>query len=150
MKIDRTKYTAHYENGIVVAQWISVEMALDTANGESPIEALDKSQELVQQWYKSKNIPFDTNSVPAGPSPIISVERTSEDVRIANMIRDMYACTHLDGNDGLFSFYTLASAHVETKAVYDVVKNKLVNKESKEILAATEKAVKELNKKQNK
>lgn len=56
MKVDRTKYTAHYENGMVVAQWISVEMALDGANGESPLDALDRSKELVEQWYKSKNI----------------------------------------------------------------------------------------------
>lgn len=74
MKIDRTKYTAHYENGMVVAQWISVEMALDTANGESPLEALDRSQELVQQWYKSKSLPFETNSIPPGPSPIIQIK----------------------------------------------------------------------------
>jgi hypothetical protein len=60
MKIDRTKYTAHYENGVVVAQWISIEMALDGANGESPLDALDRSQELVQQWYKSKNLPFSS------------------------------------------------------------------------------------------
>ena len=74
MKVDRTKYTAHYENGIVVAQWISVEMALDTANGESPLEALDRSQELVQQWYKSKNLPFETNAVPPGPPPVIQIK----------------------------------------------------------------------------
>lgn len=53
MKVDRTKYTAHYENGMVVAQWISVEMALD---GESALDALDLSKELVEKWYKSKNI----------------------------------------------------------------------------------------------
>lgn len=136
MKIDRTKYTAHYENGVVVAQWISVEMALDTSNGESPIEALDKSQELVQQWYKSKNLPFETNSVPPGPPPVINVERTSEDKRIAELIRDIYRCTRLDGDDGLFTYYTLASLNKETRAAYDAMKNKIVSNESKELLEA--------------
>lgn len=137
MKVERTKYTAHYENGIVVAQWISVEMALDANLGENVFSVLDRSKEIVEQWYKSNNIPVESNSMPPGPSPIISVERTSEDIRIADLIRSMYACTRLDGDDGLFSFHTLASTNVETKAVYDVVKNKLVAKESNDLLVAT-------------
>lgn len=56
MKVDRTKYTAHYENGMVVAQWISVEMSLDESAGESPMDALDRSKDIVDKWYKSKNI----------------------------------------------------------------------------------------------
>jgi hypothetical protein len=135
MKIDRTKYTAHYENGVVVAQWVSVEMALDTANGESPLEALDRSQELVQQWYKSKNLPFETNSVPPGPPPVITIERTSEDKRIADLVRDMYACTQLGGDDGLGTYWTVAQLHTETKLAYDVMKKKLVKIESDELLS---------------
>ncbi len=80
MKADRTKYTAHYENGIVVAQWISVEMALDGANGESPLDALDRSQELVQKWYNSKNLPFETNSIPPGPPPVIQVKPEEREI----------------------------------------------------------------------
>ena len=79
MKIDRTKYTAHYENGVVVAQWISVEMALDTSNGESPLDALDKSEELVQQWYNSKNIPFNNSSMPPGPPAELPVINKAEE-----------------------------------------------------------------------
>jgi hypothetical protein len=125
MKIDRTKYTAHYENGVVVAQWISVEMALDTSNGESPLDALDRSQELVQQWYRSKNLPFDTNFVSPGPPPVISVERTSEDKRIADLIRDMYACTDLAGDNGLLSYQKLAASNQEAVAIYNIMLKKL-------------------------
>jgi hypothetical protein len=125
MKIDRTKYTAHYENGVVVAQWVSVEMALDTANGESPLEALDRSQELVQQWYKSKNLPFETNSAPPGPPPVITIERTSEDKRIADLIRDMYTCTELGGDNGLMSYQKVAITNKEAGAVYDLMYKKL-------------------------
>jgi hypothetical protein len=128
MKIDRTKYTAHYENGVVVAQWISVEMALDTANGESPLEALDRSQELVQQWYKSKNIPFEANSVPPGPPPVITIERTSEDKMIAETIRGIYACTELKGDSGLTSYRNIAFGKPETKLAYEVMERKLSKK----------------------
>jgi len=82
MKVDRTKYTAHYENGFIVAQWISVEMALDASNGDSPLAALDKSQELVQEWYKSKNLPFETNSIPPGPSPVIQIKPENREIGI--------------------------------------------------------------------
>lgn len=134
MHVERTKYTAHYENGFVVAQWISVEMAIDDSNAENAISALDRSKELVEQWYKANNATLESTSMPPGPPSTINIERTSEDVRIAELIRSMYACTKLDGDDGLFTFYTLACAHIETKAVYDLVKSGLVAKESKEIL----------------
>jgi len=127
MKIDRTKYTAHYENGVVVAQWISVEMALDTSNGESPLDALDKSQELVQQWYKSKNLPFmEANPQPPGPPPVINVDRTPEDIRVAQLIKDIYACVVLDGEHGLYSYRTLAeTTSKETKSAFDIIEKRL-------------------------
>lgn len=78
MKIDRTKYTAHYENGVVVAQWISVEMALDGANGESPLDALDRSQALVEQWYKSKNLPFTSPSQIGPPTELPVINKAEE------------------------------------------------------------------------
>jgi hypothetical protein len=82
MKVDRTKYTAHYENGIVVSQWISVEMELDGGNGESPLDALDRSQALVEQWYKSKNLPFEQNSVPPGPPQFIQVKPEDREIGV--------------------------------------------------------------------
>lgn len=128
MKIDRTKYTAHYENGVVVAQWVSVEMALDGANGESPLDALDRSQALVEQWYKSKNLPFESNSVPPGPPPIINVQRTSEDKRVAELVADIYKCTNLEGDTGLFSFQKLSTTCKEAGLAYNVMYNKLSKK----------------------
>lgn len=137
MKIDRTKYTAHYENGVIVAQWVSVEMALDAANGESPLDALDRSQALVDQWYKSKNLPFENNTVPPAPPPIINVQRTSEDVRIAELVRDIYACTQLSGDNGLWSYSKLATTCEEAKLAYEVMGKKLRAKGSQELLDAT-------------
>ena len=126
MKFDRTKYTAHYENGVVVAQWISVEASIDSSMGESPLDALDKSQELVQQWYKSKNLPFDSNAIPPGPPPVITIERTSETERIAKLIKDIYACTELKGDNGLLSYAKVAATTSrETQEVYDIMYRKL-------------------------
>lgn len=137
MKFDRTKYTAHYENGVVVAQWISVEASIDSSMGESPLDALDRSQELVQQWYKSKNLPFDSNVIPPGPPPVINVERTSEDVRVAKLIKDIYACTELEGENGLWTYSKLAETNTEAKAAYEIMGKKLRKKGSQELLDAT-------------
>ena len=128
MKFDRTKYTAHYENGVVVAQWISVEASIDSSMGESPLDALDKSQELVQQWYKSKNLPFDSNAIPPGPPAVITIERTSETERIAKLIKDIYACTELEGDNGLLSYSKLAGTNRESQNCFDIMFMKLSNK----------------------
>lgn len=125
MKFDRTKYTAHYENGVVVAQWISIETSLDSSMGESPLDALDKSQELIQQWYKSKNLPFDSNPIPPGPPPVITIERTSETERIVKLIKDIYACTELDGDNGLLSYNKLALTNREALQAFDIMFKKL-------------------------
>jgi hypothetical protein len=87
MNVASTKYTAHYENGIVVAQWISIEMALDGANGESALDALDRSQELVQKWYASKQITTIGNSIPPGPPTELPVINKAEE-RLAILIEN--------------------------------------------------------------
>lgn len=125
MKVDRTKYTAHYENGVVVAQWLSVDMVIDEANGESPLAAFDRSQAIIEQWYKSKNIPFEGNGVPPGPPPVINVQRTSEDTRIAELVRDIYACTEIEGDNGLLSYNKLASSCKEAQQAFDIMFRKL-------------------------
>jgi hypothetical protein len=156
MKKGTVKFSKEFKTIIGTSEWVGIEMEYDMST-ECPRDVLTNAKTIVEQWRKESNsganeLSLDElNIIPPGPPPVISVERTSEDVRIAELIRGMYACTKLDGDDGLFSFYTLASAHVETKAVYDVVKNKLVSKESKELLdAANAHTVSSLNKKQNK
>lgn len=150
MKVDRTKYTAHYENGVVVAQWLSVDMIIDEANGESPLAAFDRSQAIIEQWYKSKNIPFESNGIPPGPPPIINVQRTSEDTRIAELVRDIYACTQLDGDNGLWSYSKLATTCEEAKLAYEVMGKKLRAKESQQLLDTTEEYYKNMPKSKKK
>jgi hypothetical protein len=145
MKVDRTKYTVHRENGIIVAQWVSIEVSIDESNGESPLAALDRSMELEQQWYKSKNIGLSDNSIPPGPPPVINIERTSEDRRIAELIRDIYACKGLDGDNGLWTYSKLASTSAEVQSVYCIMEKKLRDKEISSIMEATNAGIKNKN-----
>lgn len=128
MKVKGTKYTAHYENGIVVAQWVSVDMEMDSSMGESPIDSLNRSQEIVEQWYRSKNLPFQDNSIPPGPPPVINVQRTSEDTRIAELIGDIFKCTEIDGENGLLSYSKLASTCRDAQNAFDMMFLRLFKK----------------------
>ena len=144
MRIDKVKYTAHYDEfGQLKDQWIGLEAAIDDM--EVPEKQLDAIKEITEQWYRKHNPHlqpqgpprYDEGNIFTGPR-VIEVDRTSEDLRVAELIRDIYRCTEFDGDDGLVSYYKLASAHPEAQAAYDVMKNRLVAKETKEILAATE------------
>lgn len=140
MNITNVKYTAHYENGFVVAQWVGVEMALDTANGESPLEALDRSQELVQQWYKSKSLPFETNSVPPGPPPVIQVR--SEDRRVGILVEDILSCNELSVLD---SYRLMVKGNDELSAAYTKRRSELIGAEVDVICKKTEEFSESIN-----
>lgn len=127
MKIDRTKYTAHYENGIVVSQWISVEMALDGGNGESALAALDRSKEMVEEWYKKQNVPnpfgpplYDGNTF-GGPRII---EKTPEDRKIGIVESDITSCEDLVTLD---SYRLLVKGNHALSAAYAKRRKELVN-----------------------
>lgn len=130
MRIDRVKYTAHYdEYGQLKDQWIGMEGAIDDT--EVPEKQLDAIKEITEQWYRKHN----PHLQPQGPSPsygdsfpgprIFEVERTSEDKIVAELISNIYACTQLGGDNGLLSYGTLASTYTEAQSAYNVMKNKL-------------------------
>lgn len=54
MKIDRTKFTAQYENGAIKSMWVSVEIAMDSGMGEDPKAALDLSKKTSDEWYEQQ------------------------------------------------------------------------------------------------
>ena|SRR5687767_3375324 len=143
MRIDKVKYTAHYDEfGQLKDQWIGLEAEIDDT--DVPEKQLDAIKEITEQWYRKQNPHLqpqgpqrhDEGNIFTGPR-VIEVERTSEDMRVAELIRDIYRCTELDGDNGLFTYHKLASTCAEAQAAYDVMKNKLVAKETKEILDAT-------------
>jgi hypothetical protein len=124
MHIDRTKYTAHYENGVVVAQWVGVDVAM--SDGDDPYDALNYAKEVVGKWQSANATAFPIGSMPPpGPPQVITVERTSENERIAKLIRDIYACTELDGDNGLLTFNKLATTCKEAQQAFDIMFKKL-------------------------
>lgn len=142
MRIERVKYTAQYDEfGVIKAVWAGMEGSLDDT--EDPIKQLSAIKELTDKWYQ-KNMPQPGTQCPPmyfagnvmGPR-VIETERTSEDVIVADLIRNIYACTRLDGVDGLWTYSKLSSSYTEAQAAYAVMENKLRNQEVKQILDAT-------------
>ena len=132
MHIDRTKYTAHYENGRVVAEWISVDHSLDESAGEDPMAALNRSKEIVEKWYKSNHPEFPDNSIPPGPPPVIQVK--PEDRRIGIMADDIMSCQDLLTLD---SYKLLVKGKLELEAAYNTRRAQIIAIETKDILDRT-------------
>lgn len=123
--------------------WLGVENEYDM-NAENPIDVFKRAEETIQQYAKASGlvIYFDAaghaeNMPPTGPPPIINIERTSEDKRIAELIRDIYACTQLDGDSGLYTYSKLAASNNEAQAVYAIMEKRLRDKEVAQILDST-------------
>jgi hypothetical protein len=96
MHIDRTKYTAHYENGILVSQWISVEMSLDS--DESEVVALDRSKQIVEQWYKDNAPAFPgayPGNIPPYGAPTPTIQVRPEDREVGVTPEQIMSCTDL-------------------------------------------------------
>lgn len=114
-------------------KWLAHERQYDM-DTEDPLEVFAKADSIMNAFAKSSTPGFSDNSIPPGPPPVIAVERTSEDQRIAELIRDIYACTELDGPNGLWTYNKLASTRTEVQLAYDVMGKKLRAKESSELL----------------
>lgn len=87
MKVDRTKLTAEYENGVIKSVWVSVEVALDSGMGESAFDALDLSKNISDEWCKKNNLLQYVN--PAQQAPIHelpTINRAEE--RLQELIED--------------------------------------------------------------
>lgn len=141
MRIDRVKYTAHYDEfGFIKDQWVGFEGSIDDT--EDPEKQATVIKEMTERWYKTNNINKSDYPLTLGayhgiptappygpnPSPIITVERTSETERIAKLIKDIYACTELDGDNGLLSYSKLAATNREAQNCFDIMFMKLSNK----------------------
>lgn len=148
MRIDRVKYTAHYDEfGVLKDQWIGLEAEIDDT--EIPEKQLDAIKAITDQWYRTKNshlqlqgpvgvTPYDGNSFP-GPRII---EKSSEDRKVGLTPELIMSCEDIVT---LQSFYMLVdkSNRVDLKEAYDKRKDELRIKETKEILDATNALTKE-------
>jgi hypothetical protein len=125
MHIDRTKYTAHYENGILVSQWIGVDMSLD--DSESEVVALDRSKQIIEQWYKD-NSPAFPGSVPPYNTPAPTIQIRPEDREIGLRPEHIMSCEDLNV---LETYRWLIKGNKELQKVYETRKLQLEDKNNK-------------------
>lgn len=141
MKIDRVKYTAHYDEfGTLKDQWIGLEGQIDDT--ESPESKLDEIKAITERWYQ-KNNPHPGTQMPpmnfAGQvygNPRI-IETKPEDREIGLTPELIASCEDMVM---LESFYKLVkmSNQVDLNEAYDKRKGELRQKEISEILAAAD------------
>lgn len=140
MKIDRVKYTAHYDEfGTLKDQWIGLEGQIDDA--ESPESKLDEIKAITERWYQKQN-PFlqqqgppvyDGNSFP-GPRII---ETKPEDREVGLTPELITSCEDMVTLETFFKLIKMSN-RVDLSEAYDKRKEELRQKEIKEILTATD------------
>lgn len=147
MRIDRVKYTAHYDEfGVLKDTWIGLEGQIDDT--ENPENKLDEIKAITENWYRKQSPHlqppgppvYDGNSFP-GPRII---EKKPEDREIGLTPELIMSC---DDIVTLQSFYKLVglSNRVDLRDAYDKRKEELRVKETKEILDATNALTEQMN-----
>jgi hypothetical protein len=127
MKIDRTKFTAQYENGVIKTMWVSVEVSMDSGMGEDPKAALGLSKKISDEWYQQQggwiynaNLGTTITDVPEE----VQIERPN-DARKA-LMQDMRSCQEVKV---LESYRLLAKSDPELQLVYDIKMDELTSKQ---------------------
>lgn len=126
MKEGIVKFSKEYVTETGLKEWVGVELSFDQ-DMESAIDVLRRAETIVNEYQRPKSyIMHYDNSAPVqyGPFETVSQEDAAL-LEIAEMIKGMYACTELDGNDGLMTFSKLASGNRETQNVFDIMFRKL-------------------------
>lgn len=149
MKTGTVKVSEEFIKADGTKKWFGHEKQYDQ-DTEDPLDVYAKAESEMNTYVKKSNQvmadnldPYGANlkwaqpSTPPGPPPVITIERTSEDKRIAELIRDIYACTQLDGDNGLWTYSKLASTSNEVQNIYAIMEKKLREKEVTQILDAT-------------
>lgn len=141
MRIDRIKYTAHFDEfGMIRDQWIGMEASLDDT--EVPGKQLDAIKAETEEWYRKQNPHLPQQSPPiyngnSFPGPRV-IEVKPEDRAVGLTPELISSCNDIVT---LQTFFMLVekSNRVDLKEAYNKRKDELVKKETKEILDATEK-----------
>lgn len=144
MKIDRVKYTAHYdEYGQLKDQWIGLEAAIDDT--EDAKRQLTAIKELTESWYKSNTTPM-----PAPPSvdamhqvygPPRVIQQESKDLEPGLTPELLMSCTDIVSLQAFYKLVFELSNRVDLMVAYNKRKEELVAEEAKEILEKTEEHV---------
>lgn len=83
MRIDRVKYTAHYDEfGVLKDQWIGLEGQIDDT--EVPEKKLDEIKGITEEWYKKQNPQLQQSSIQYAPQSSVFpvIQSTQEDREI--------------------------------------------------------------------
>lgn len=124
MKQGIVKFSKEYVTETGLKEWVGVEIEFD-ANNETALEALRRAEDIVRQHQQPKKYLMQYEGCyPAQAAP----SRTSEDERVAKLIAELYACTELNGDDGLLSYQKPAAQNRETQNVFDIMFKKLSSK----------------------
>lgn len=126
MKQGIVKFSKEFVTETGLKEWAGIELPFNEER-ESGVDALRRAETIVNEYQRPKSYLMQheiTYPSQYGPTDIIA-GRSSEDERIANLIRNMYECTQIDGDDGLMSFSKLASGNMETQNVFDIMFTKL-------------------------
>lgn len=105
--------------------WRKARLILDGKEGETSKELMDRVANEVEGWFNGRYpvIQIDTGVEP--PAQIRVDKPIPEDQRIAALIGDIYACTKLEGSEGLLTWKTLASSNKDAQSAYNIMLNKL-------------------------
>jgi len=125
MKQGTVKFSKEFITPIGLKEWVTLDWEVGVPfDSQKAMETFTSVKEFVCN-YQTSTPGFSDNSIPPGPPPVITVERTSEDTRIAELIRDIYACTEIDGGNGLHTYRKLATTCKEAKQAFDIMYRKL-------------------------
>jgi hypothetical protein len=131
MKTGTVKFSKEFVTSIGLKEWVGIEMEYDM-NTECPRDVLTNAKTIIEQWHNSNQLQINPEyahllqpSIPPGPPPIINVDRTPEDIRVAQLIKDIYACTELDGDNGLLSYGRVSETNKDTQNAFAIMFRKL-------------------------
>jgi len=124
MKQGTVKYSEEFVTAIGLKKWYGIELQYDMDTEDPPF---DKAKKIIAQAAGNNQIAIEA-SMPPGPPSVINIERTSEDRRIAKLVRDICSCTEFDGENGLKSYSTLATTCEEARMAYNAMSRKLAKK----------------------
>lgn len=125
MKQGIVKFSKEFVTETGLKEWVGIELEFD-ASSESALDALRRAETIVREYQRPKSYLMQyESSHPAQQAP----QRTTEDEKIADTIKGMYACTELEGDDGLLTFRKVAAGNRETQNVFDIMFMKLSKKQ---------------------
>src|SRR5690348_314288 len=124
MKIGTVRISEEFIKPDGTKKWYAHEKQYNQ-DTEDPLDVFAKAEAEMNAYIKKDSQVITENSLPPGPPPVINVDRTPEDIRVAQLIKDIYACTELKGDNSLLSFQKLSESNKEVKSAYDIMHRKI-------------------------